>query len=172
VITREQWDVLLGLVHYPGRSPISTTEDVLRCFGASDGVSLGLHLLERAVAECGAEDVEGALLVCSKFGFTPEHQPLLLELASAEWHHSHEDVVWYLGDDQGSEIVNALIRATEWIPRYLNFDESRSLARKAVRGLGRQQSEKARDALRRLAVSDHEIIRTDALKQLERLKGE
>jgi len=168
VITREQWGVLLGLVHYPGRPPTSTAEDVLRCFGASDGVSLGLHLLERAVAKRGAEDVEGALLVCNRFGFTPEHLPLLLELASTEWHHSHEDVVWYLGDYQGPEVVNALIRATEWIPEYLRFDESRALARKAVRGLGRQPDEKARDALLRLAASDHEIIRTDALKQLER----
>jgi hypothetical protein len=101
----------------------------------------GLHLLERAVAKRCTDDVEGALFVCSKFGFTPEHLPFLLELASADWHHSHEDVVWYLGDYQGPEVVNALIRATEWIPEYLDSDESRALARKAVWGT-RQATER------------------------------
>ena len=77
--------------------------------------------------------------MCNRFGFTPEHLPLLLELASAEWHHSHEDVVWYLGDYRGPVVVNALIRDGV-DARYLGFDESRALARKAVWALGRQRT--------------------------------
>lgn len=89
-------------------------------------------MLGQAVAERDSDDTEAALLVCNTFGFGPGHLPLLLGLASAEWHHSHEDVVWYLGNYQSPEVVEALIAATEWVPDYLDFDENRALARKAI----------------------------------------
>lgn len=128
-MTPEQRQVVFGLVLVPGRGRRSSPDDVLRHFGSSDGMELGLALLSQAVADSDSADVEAALLVCQTFGFGPSHLPLLLELASADWHCKHEDVVWYLGKNyQSPEVVEALIAATEWVPDYLGFDESRALA--------------------------------------------
>jgi hypothetical protein len=59
-------------------------------------------------------------------------------LPIADWHHSHEDVVWHLGEYQGADVISALDHATRWVPDYLDFDENRALARKAIWELGKQ----------------------------------
>jgi len=113
--------------------------------------------------------VEAALLVSESFGFRPGHLPLLLELAWMDWHCKHEDVVWYLGKNyQSPEVVEALIWATEWVPAYLDFDESRALARKAIWKLGKQPGERARVALEQVARSANGVLQEDARRQLER----
>jgi hypothetical protein len=167
-MTPEQRNVVFGLVLVPGRDRRSSPEDVLRCFGASDGARLGLDLLKEAVAKRVPDDVEAALLVSQTFGFGPDHLPLLLELVSATWHYKHEDVIWYLGGYQSPEVVEALIVATEWVPDYLDFDENRALARKAIWELGRQPGKRAHDALERIARSGSGVLQEDAKKQLER----
>jgi hypothetical protein len=167
-VTPEQRNVVLGLVLVPGRGRQSSPDDVLRCFGSSDGAGVGLDLLRRAVADRDPADVEAALLVCQTFGFGPDHLPLLLELASANWHHKHEDVIWYLGSYHSPEVVDALIAATEWVPGYLDFDENRTLARKAIWELGKQPGGRAREALERIARSPTGILQEDAKRQLER----
>jgi hypothetical protein len=142
---------------------------VLRCFGSSNGAELGLALLRDAIADHDSADLEAALLVSETFGFRAGHLPLLLELASADWHYKHEDVVWYLGKNyQSPEVVEALISATEWVPEYLDFDENRALARKAIWELGKQPGERARAALEQIARSATGVLQEDARRQIER----
>ena len=170
-MTPEQRHVVLGLALVPGSGRRSSPDDVLRCFGSSDGVKLGLcrryRCRHRLVAERDSDDTEAALLVCNTFGFGPGHLPLPLGLASAEWHHSHEDVVWYLGNYQSPEVVEALIASTEWVPDYLDFDENRASARKAIWELGKQPGERARQALGGIARTATGLLQEDARKQLE-----
>ena len=168
VVTPEQRQVVFGLVHAPGRPPTSSGDDVLRAFDSRDGVSLGVQLLADAIARKDSEDVEYALLVCTTFGFKVDHLPLLLDLTEATWHVSHENAVWYLGKYQTPAVVRALFRATQWIPDYLDFDDSRALARKAIWELGKQPGEEARQALEQLVRSDDALIRREAKHQLER----
>jgi hypothetical protein len=167
-VTPEQEQVILGLVHAPNRPPTTRPEDVLRCFNTEDGSALGLTLLSEAADHNDSDEVEFALLVCETFGFTSDHLPSLLVLAGADWHVSHENVVWYLGRFQSPEVVDALYRTTQWVPGYLDFDDNRALAKKAIRALGNQQTQKARDVLRQLADSDDELLRREARQQLER----
>jgi HEAT repeat protein len=167
-VTPEQQEAVLGLVFVPGSGRRTSPDDVLRRFGTSDGVELGATLLRDAVRAKDAAGVEYALIVCTEFGITTEHLPFLQELALADWHVKHEDVVSALGELRAPEAVDALYQSAQWIPGYLDFDDSRALATKAVRALGGISGAEAEQALRRLLESDSQIVREGAEKQLAR----
>jgi hypothetical protein len=156
------------MVVVPGKGRDKAPEDVLRQFGTADGRGLGLNLLRDAVRARDAVDVEFALIVCSTFGVTMDHLEPLVQLASANWHERHEDVVTGLGRLRTPRAVDALFWATQWIPAYLDFDESRALATKAIWALGGTPGEEAERALRRLLDSTDEIVREGAENQLKR----
>lgn len=167
-MTPEDRRVISSLVVVPGRSRRGSPEDVLRHFGTSDGRALGLHLLRDAADRQDGLDVEMALIVCATFGFTMDHLDLLVQLASADWHHKHEDVVSALGRLRAPEAVDALYHAAWWIPDYLDFDESRALAVKAIWALGGTPGAEAEQALKRLLSAEGEIVREAARAQLMR----
>jgi hypothetical protein len=167
-MTPEQKSLVMALVIVPGREPRITSEEFLYRFGADDGKLLGLQLLRDALGRCDRDDVELALIVCFTFGFTEDHLPTLLGLASAEWHVCHEDVITALGSLNSPAAVNALYQATQWIPSYLDYDETRALAVKAIRALGRIPGVEAERALRRLVDSDDSIISERAKRELAR----
>jgi hypothetical protein len=156
------------LVIVPGRSRSGSPEDVLRHFETTDGRSLGLRLLRDAVDRQDNLDVEMALIVCFTFGFTVDHLDLLMQLTSADWHRKHEDVVSALGLLRAPTAVDALYHAAWWIPDYLDFDESRALAVKAIWALGGIPGIEAEEALKRLLIAEDEIVRGAAKAQLMR----
>jgi hypothetical protein len=164
----DEQDLILGLVIVPGRGAKNSPEDVLRHFGTTDGSVLGLTLLRDAVRTRDAVDVECALIVCSTFGVTMDHLPLLLELTSSDWHFKHEDVVTELGRLRAPKAVDALYKATQWVPSYLEFDDSRALATKAIWALGGTPGDAAERALVRLLDSPNPILREGARDQLRR----
>ncbi|MGQ0775200.1 MAG: hypothetical protein ACT4NY_12395 [Pseudonocardiales bacterium] len=136
--------------------------------GATDGLALGLKLLRDALARRDPVDVEMALIVADVFGVTDDYLESLVALASKDWHFKHEDVVTLLGRLRSPEAVDALYEAAQWVPEYLDFDENRALANKAVRALGAISVEGAEKALKRLLSSDAEVIRNQAAAQLDR----
>lgn len=71
-------------------------------------------------------------MVCFRFGFTDDHLQPLLTLAFADWHQRHEDVASALGKLRSPASVDALEHLARWIPAYLEFDEARALAVKAI----------------------------------------
>ncbi len=146
----------------------TTAEDVLRHFGTADGRALGLSLGRDAAERHDELDLEMALIVCHTFGFGMEHLALLVPLCSTDWHHSHENVVSMLGVLRTPAAVDALYQATQWVPAYLDFDESRALATKAIWALGNTPGPEAEQALIRLLGSDSEIVRQGAQAQLTR----
>jgi len=167
-MTPEQKNLIMGLTTAPNQERQISSEDFLHRFGANDGKLLGLHLLRSALDQRDRVDVELALIVCFTFGFTKEHLPALLELASAEWHISHEDVIRALDFLRSPAAVDVLYQATQWIPSYLEFDETRALAVKAIRALGKIPDVEAERALRRLVDSEDSIISDRAKKELAR----
>jgi hypothetical protein len=133
----------------------------------TDGHALGLSLLHDAVDRRDGVDVEAALMVCGTFGLSLDHLDLLMQLASADWHHTHEDVVRALGQLRAPAAVDALSHAAWWIPDSLDFDENRALAIKAVWALGGTPGAEAEQALKQL-LSEGEIVREAARNQLNR----
>jgi hypothetical protein len=167
-MTPNDRDVIMSLVTIPGQPHRDTRQEVLRHFSTSDGQALGLSLLRDAAKRHDPVDVEMALIVGATFGFTPEYLDLLVQLSSADWHFKHEDVVSALGQLQTPAAVDALYRATQWVPAYLAFDESRAMARKAIWALGDTPGHEAEQALRKLAGSADQVIRREAENQLKR----
>jgi hypothetical protein len=129
---------------------------------------LALRLLEEASKAQNAEDLQCALIVGHAFGFATEHMDILSCLVDVDWHHSHEDVVRALQTWPTADTVGALFRATQWIPKSLEYDDSRALAVKAIWALGKIPGIEAETKLEVLARSDNSILRKTAEKQLER----
>ena len=144
-------------------------EEFLRQFPSSvEQGKLAWRLLEEAYRTQNAEDLRCALIVGFTFGFAPEHQDILRRLVEANWHSSHEDIVEALETWPSPDAVEALFSATQWIPNYLEFDDSRALAVKAIWALGKIPGTEAERRLKELARSGNAILRRTAVKQLER----
>jgi hypothetical protein len=158
----------MSLAFVPGRGCAGSPEDVLRHFGAADGQGLGLGLLGDALDRRDGLDVEMALMVCAVFGFTTDHLHLLVQLATAGWHRKHEDVVSALGQLRDPAAVSALYHAAWWVPDYLDYDESRALAGRAIWVLGGTPGAEAEQALRQLVSTGGDIVREAAGAQLSR----
>lgn len=168
MLTPEERSRVLALTVVPaGREPLSA-EDFLRGFGTTDGVGLGLDLLRDAVARRDPVEVELALVVGFKFGFSEGHVPLLVELAFADWHQRHEDVASALKVVCSPESVDALTHLAEWVPGYLDYDDARALATKAIWALGAISGNAARTALESLACAGDSIVAEAAKAQLEK----
>jgi hypothetical protein len=135
-MNREDIEVIFNSDIVPGESDVDQLERLLRHFGTDDGRALGLRLLSEAVASQDSEAVEAALDVCFIFGFGDEHLDLLRQLAWSDWHNRHEDVASMLDDLRSSEALDALVHLASWVPKYLDYDDARALAVKALWGLG------------------------------------
>jgi len=164
----EERSLILALVTVPGGPEPLTREEFLRKFGASDGLALGLDLLRDAIGRHDTVDVAFAFVVCFRFGFSDDHLEPLITLAFADWHQSHEDVASALGELSSSSATAALLHLAEWVPSYLEFDDARALAVKAIWGLGSIRSEEAHSALESLSQSKSKIVAENAVAQLQR----
>jgi HEAT repeat protein len=166
-VTPEERESILALAIVPGRDALSA-EAFLKNFGATDGEALGLSLLRDAVARRDTIDVELALVVCFRFGFSEAHLPLLEALATASWHQRHEDVADALARVRSPTSVQALAHLASWVPEYLEYDDARALATKAIWALGAISDPGAHDALESLTRSGDTIVAKCAKAQLER----
>ena len=64
--------------------------------------------------------------------------------------------------------VDALVHLSQWVPSYLEFDDARALAMKAIWALGAITGDAARRALEALARSECNIVAEGAVAQLQR----
>ena len=166
-MTPEERSRVLALAVVPGRQSLSDKE-FLESFDATDGIALGLSLLNSAVESQDSVDVELALVVCFRFGFSEAHGPLLRVLACSGWHRSHEDVATALGRVGSPESVDALAYLASWVPEYLAFDAARSLATKSIWALDAIGDDASREVLKSLALSDQSVVAATARARLEK----
>ena len=152
----------------PGSKPISKEEFLRRFPSGIEQGKLALGLLDEAYKGQNNEDLHCALLIGFKFGFAPNHADILCRLVGADWHLCHEDVVSALDALRDPDAVEALFHATQWIPNYLDYDEYRALAVKAIWALGNLGGPEAERKLQTLSHSDNPILRENALSQLKR----
>ena len=168
-MTEEQRKLCRDLIILPNGQSRITKEEFLHCFpSAVERGKLASRLLEDAYRTQDGEDLECALTIGFAFGFAPEQTKALCNLVEADWHVRHEDVVSALDELHSPETVEALFRATQWIPKSLEYDNSRALAVKAIWALGKIPGTEAETKLETLARSENTILRKNAVEQLER----
>jgi hypothetical protein len=109
-VSPEERSRIMALVTIPGGPESMPSEEFIRQSGVTDGTALGLDLLRDAVDRRDPLDVELALVVCFRFGFTEDHLQALTTLAFADWHQRHEDVAAGLGKIRSPASVDALHR--------------------------------------------------------------
>jgi hypothetical protein len=172
MMTAEERKLCLNLIVTPprGERAISKKEFLRQFPSAIEHGKLALRLLEDAYKIQNADDLQCALIVGHTFGFAPYHANILSRLleVEADWHFSHEDVVDALDELRTTDAVEALYRATQWIPKSLEYDDSRALAVKAIWALGKLPGNDAEAKLEALAHSNHAILQKAAEEQLER----
>lgn len=165
-MTPEVRKLILALTYRPLDISGGDPGAVLRYFGTEDGPALGRRLLREAAERKDAIEFELAMIVCSRFDAYDESLlPLLIDQATADWHERHEDVVSRLGKYRSASAVDALYQSTQWVPDYLDYDESRALARKAIWALAGTPGPEAEQALRRL-LEDGDKDQDHALHEL------
>jgi hypothetical protein len=151
----------------PGLDRARSRKKLLRILGVKDGTALSLRLLRGALQSRDAGDVEIAVGLSAEYGLTPEHVAPLVQLVSADWHRSHENILSALDRLRAPEAVDALFHATQWVPDYLAFDDARAMARKAIYALGKTAGSDAEQALKRLVDIDDEFLRETVTHVLE-----
>ena len=165
-MTPEQPHLVLGMA--TTSKPERAESAVLRSFGAADGAALGVSLLWDCLDSKDPTDVECAIIVYSWFGCPREGLQALLLILDTGWHYKHEDVVRLIAKLRSPVAIPALLRAADFVPDYLEWDEDRELARKVVWALGAIPGPEAHDALHELVHSTHGRIRDEAHHQLDR----
>lgn len=126
-----------------------------------------ISLLERALAERNADDVEYTLSVGALFDlFTENSVSILCKLLVSESHTRHEDIARYLQDLKSPKSIESLYAAALLKLDYLDFDENFALARKCTWALSAINTNESRRKLELLAQCDNEIIRGFAKKRL------
>jgi hypothetical protein len=162
-VTPEQVKLIMGLVVYPAMNePALSKEEFLRRWPADDGPALGLTLLRDAITHRSADEVEYAMVVRARFGFSEDHIPMLLTLADEDWHGGHEDVAFELGLMADQRAVPALIRLAQIRLPYLDYDESAALASKALHALSRINTISSRRFLEQACTDDRDHVRATA----------
>lgn len=142
-------------------------EEFLNEVGESDGQAWAIRQLKEAIAAENSDDVSTAFVVAFSFGMTPGYLEPTLELATAKWHRSHENVVLLLDRLRRPESVDALQYLTNWVPEYLEYDDSRALARNAIWALSKIRTDEARHALQKISTTnDDGDLRALAAKRL------
>jgi hypothetical protein len=145
-------------------------EELLRQFGIgrSDGAKFALSILEEAYGVKDADSVECGLGLGFRFGMSTEFFDILVKLSEADWHYRHEDVVTALAELHDSRSVETLYRAALKRHPYLDYDDARALAVKAIFALGNLGDARADGKLRLLAESDDPAVKVNAREQLYR----
>jgi hypothetical protein len=172
-MTAGQRKLCQGLIITPphGVGQISKKQFLQQFPSSVEGGKLASRVLEEAYRAQNAEDLQYALLIGFTFGFAPQQKDILRRLIDEDWHYSHEDVVSALQTWPTPDTVDALFRATQWIPKSLEYDVSRALAVKGIWAIGKIPGSEAKTKLETLAQSENTILRKNAVEQLERRRS-
>lgn len=126
-----------------------------------------IHLLEMAFKEQNATDVESVLYVGFAFNlFTEEFVSVLCKLLEVDWHFQHENIASILKQLKCPDAVESLYKAALFNLSYLEYSEASPLAVKCIWALGDINTSESRKKLELLAQSENQVIKNNAVKQL------
>lgn len=137
----------------------------------ADKQPLILDLLRRACDKRDGNSVAYALFIGFIFGFDADQLPVLCELAKADFHTAHEDVISALDQLRDERAIPTLYDAALAKIEYLNYDEFFALARKAVWALADIGTESAMEKLRLIRDGDNPVKAEYARDQLRYLEA-
>lgn len=136
-----------------------------------EGSHVGYEMLARALQQQDAVAVAFGMYLGGRFGVTDEYLDVLLDLATAPWHETHEDVVTAIGTLKSPKSIDTLVRtATTHFP-YRDYDEFNSLGVKCVYALAKIGTPEAIAGLRTLATSGDPNLARNASARLRDLAG-
>ena len=143
-------------------------EAFLRSYGSGEtGENISLSLLEKGALDHDAVKVELGIVVGSVFGFSDSHKRILSKISTAEWHHSHEDIVSALGKLEDPGLEGLFVKMTEFVPSNLRWDQNRALARKALYELARLRTVTAHEKITNIARSRDQVLSRTAHELLK-----
>jgi len=127
--------------------------------------------VSRALVQAGLrkdrDQVECAILLGYKFGFSSSCVPVVCQLILEDWHREHENMASMfqhcLPDPRA---VDSLFKTANTQVEYLDFDEAYALAVKCIWSLYTIGTPEAREKLALLAQSPDEIIAGNAQRRL------
>lgn len=166
-MTPEQSEAVLALVHRPAE-PAPDPTDLVRRTGRTDPTTWALLELQGAIGRRSADDVELAMVVAAVFGEDDRFVAPPTQLLETDQHVQHEDAASALDGLGAGSAVPALVHAAHHVPDYLDVDEARSPAVKAIRSLGRIPGDHAELALRQLLQHEDRSLRPRVQRVLDR----
>jgi hypothetical protein len=167
-VTAEERKAAWGLVIYPGphKREISNEEFAARFPHLLRNGCISSALLQEAAKSKNADDLTCAMIIGASFQFCSDQIEILCLLLFEDWHFSHEDIVSALDDFRSPLAVDALTHAMRHVPAYLDFDQARALAVKAIWALAKIPGESAQAALESQLHSEHRVIRENVEQRL------
>ncbi len=147
-----------------------TKEEFLKCYSVDvqKDSSHVLKLLQDAYHQKNCESVEHALLLGFSFEFTQKYVPILCDLIVEDWHCQHENIARLLQELKDPSSINCLYKTALAEYKYLDYDDSYTLAIKCIWALGDINEEYSKEKIEQLALSDNQVIKKAAEKQLKR----
>lgn len=133
----QQRDAIMRMIVYPGDPHRLDCDGFIEATGVKHPETWALNELDKALTQHAPDDVEFAITLGVLLGMNERWVDSLIKVLDAEWTHSHEDAAEALGELGDARAVPALVRAARWVPLYLEYDEGRALAMKAIHALGR-----------------------------------
>lgn len=129
------------------------------------------QLLEVAFEEKEADDIDYLVYVVFALNLvTDEYINLLIKLMYAPWHYTHEDIATIFQSFKFPQTIKCLYDTALTQFEYLEFDDSFALAVKCIWALGEINTVESKEKLTLLAKSENEIIKENAINQLNRKK--
>lgn len=127
------------------------------------------ELLELAYLEHEANDVEYLLIAIFHFRlFMEDYVDVLCKLMIETWHFQHENIASIFQKIKSPRTIECLYKTSLAQFEYLEFDEAFALAVKCIWALGDINTLESKEKLKLLSQSENEIIRDNAIKQLNR----
>ena len=146
-MTPGQRRLAIDLLLIPGRGAVLSPDEYCAKTKITQPSEWALRELQDAIEREDSNDAEVALIVGSTFGRDHRWAPSYQALLFTDWHELHEGAAYALGFLGDSDAVPALVHATRHTPTYLQYNDGRALASKAMHSLGKIPGPEAEAAL-------------------------
>ena len=136
--------------------------------------NIGAHVKKGLLAANKKENAEKAdifiYLIFRYKLYYDEYLEILNQMLIADWHYQHENIAMLLQKMKSPSSVDYLYKEILIQRKYLDYNDNESKIVKCLYALGDIGTDDALEKIKLLAENDNEIIRQNALKQLERIE--
>ena len=131
-----------------------------------------VKLFEHAISIKSPGEVENAVNATYTMDQPEDFVPYLKQLLASPWHFDHEDIVSLLQRIAAPETVDVLFKITTTKFEYLDYNDSKPLARKCTWALADIGSNEAKEALIELSKNQDPEIAAFAQKRIDNWERE